>query len=584
MHFDPENRSACGHRRLRTDWTQACGLPSAGERDGLLRHAGGARRATGRRVGRRRGVHRLAGDGAPRRCRRGVCRHHARSTGAHRGGSCGRRKTRPDRKAGRAPLGGTRRRGRCRPPHGRAGSYWLQPPLPSGVPPGARDLRERRAGRNDVHPRALWPRWEPRLRPGMARRPGGVRRRRADRPGRAPDRSGALVPGRFPQRAGQRAHLVLGHAGGGQRVPAAGNGRRPGGLPARQLDRVEESFLLRDGRTRGQARNQRPGRQLWHRAPHLVQNVGGDGTSRDTRLGISHGRRFVASRKRRVSGRHPPRATTRPRRRRRAGHAASYRNRLPRDRLLRKARMIITRSPLRISLGGGGTDLPSYYLEHGGFVLSAAIDKYVYITLHETFQPEFLIKYSATEVVQTVDEIKHPIIREALRLVPVSAPHLEIVSLSDIPAGTGLGSSGSFTVALLRALHTLNKEFVPRQELAEQACHIEPDIRGEPIGKQDQYISSFGGITAFEFRRDGGVEVTPLQISTETLYNLEDNLLLFFTGFTRSASAILAEQDQKTRDGDSGMIEHLHHIKQFGYESKAALEQGDLRRFPTLMH
>jgi D-glycero-alpha-D-manno-heptose-7-phosphate kinase len=235
--------------------------------------------------------------------------------------------------------------------------------------------------------------------------------------------------------------------------------------------------------------------------------------------------------------------------------------------------MIITRSPMRISLGGGGTDLPSYYREHGGFVLSAAIDKYVYITLHETFQPEFLIKYSATETVQTVDEIKHPIIREALRMVAVKAPHLEIVSLSDIPAGTGLGSSGSFTVALLRALHTLNKEFVPRQELAEQACHIEIDILGEPIGKQDQYISSFGGITSFEFRRDGGVDVTPLGISTETLYNLEDNLLLFFTGFTRSASA-----------GDSGMIEHLHQIKRFGYESKAALEQGDLRRFAAIMH
>ncbi|MEO8593462.1 MAG: galactokinase [Candidatus Solibacter sp.] len=246
--------------------------------------------------------------------------------------------------------------------------------------------------------------------------------------------------------------------------------------------------------------------------------------------------------------------------------------------------MIITRSPLRISLGGGGTDLPSYYREHGGFVLSAAIDKYVYITLHETFQPEFLIKYSATEVVQTVDEIKHPIIREALRMVALSAPHLEIVSLSDIPAGTGLGSSGSFTVALLRALHTLNKEFVPRSVLAEQACKIEIDILGEPIGKQDQYISSFGGITAFEFRQDDSVDVTPLQISKETLYNLEDNLLLFFTGFTRSASAILAEQDRKTRGGDSGMIEHLHLIKQYGYEIKSALEEGDLRRFAGIMH
>jgi len=246
--------------------------------------------------------------------------------------------------------------------------------------------------------------------------------------------------------------------------------------------------------------------------------------------------------------------------------------------------MIISRAPLRISLGGGGTDLPSYYREHGGFVLSAAIDKYIYITLHETFQREYLIKYSSTEIVQTIEEIKHPIIREALRLVPVEAAHLEIVSMSDIPAGTGLGSSGSFTVALLRALHTMNKEFVPRQVLAEQACHIEIDVLGEPVGKQDQFIASFGGITAFEFSGDGKVNVTPLAISSETLYNLEDNLLLFFTGFTRSASAILAEQDQRTKGGDSGMIEHLHQIKQFGYESRVALETGDLRTFAEIMH
>jgi D-glycero-alpha-D-manno-heptose-7-phosphate kinase len=246
--------------------------------------------------------------------------------------------------------------------------------------------------------------------------------------------------------------------------------------------------------------------------------------------------------------------------------------------------MIITRSPLRISLGGGGTDLPSYYREHTGFVLSAAIDKYVYITLHETFEREFIIKYAKTEIVQTVEEIKHPIIREALKLVPVTAPHLEIVSMSDIPAGTGLGSSASFTVALLRALHTLNNEFVPRQQLAEQACHIEIDLLGEPVGKQDQYIASFGGITSFEFHPDGRVDVQPLPIAPETLYNLEDNLLVFFTGFTRAASAILAEQDSRTRSGDAGMIEHLHQIKRFGHESKAALERGDLRRFAAIMH
>ncbi|PWU07715.1 MAG: galactokinase [Terriglobia bacterium] len=246
--------------------------------------------------------------------------------------------------------------------------------------------------------------------------------------------------------------------------------------------------------------------------------------------------------------------------------------------------MIITRSPLRISLGGGGTDLPSYYREHSGFVVSAAIDKYVYITLHDTFEQQFIVKYSKTELVQSVEEIKHPIVREALKLVPVSAPHLEVVSMSDIPAGTGLGSSGSFTVALLRALHAHNKEFVPRQQLAEDACRIEIDILGEPIGKQDQYIASFGGITSFVFHCDGRVTVQPVQLSPETLYNLEDNLLLFFTGFTRSASAILTEQDSRTRGGDSGMLDHLHQIKRFGYESKAALEQGDLRRFAAIMH
>src|SRR5580704_8115689 len=240
--------------------------------------------------------------------------------------------------------------------------------------------------------------------------------------------------------------------------------------------------------------------------------------------------------------------------------------------------VIITRAPLRISLGGGGTDLPSYYREHTGFVISAAIDKYVYITLHETFNQELLIKYSQMELVETVDQVKHPIVREALRLVDVGPrPYLEIVSMSDIPAGTGLGSSGSFTVALLRALHAWKKSVIQRQELAEQACHIEIDLLREPVGKQDQYIASFGGITCFHFLPDDRVEVAPLRLDAETLANLEDNLLLFFTGFTRSASAILEEHD-------AGMISQLHAVKQLGCESKAALEGGDLRRFAELMH
>jgi D-glycero-alpha-D-manno-heptose-7-phosphate kinase len=247
--------------------------------------------------------------------------------------------------------------------------------------------------------------------------------------------------------------------------------------------------------------------------------------------------------------------------------------------------VIITRSPLRISLGGGGTDLPSYYREHTGFVISAAIDKYVYITLHETFTQELLVKYSSMELVETVDQVQHPIVREALRLVDVGArPYLEIVSMSDIPAGTGLGSSGSFTVALLRALHAWKKNLIPRQELAEQACHIEIDLLHEPVGKQDQYIASFGGITSFQFLPDNRVEVAPLQLGSETLANLEDNLLLFFTGFTRSASAILAEQDTRTRQHDAEMVSQLHTIKQLGFQSQAALERGDLRGFAELMH
>lgn len=245
--------------------------------------------------------------------------------------------------------------------------------------------------------------------------------------------------------------------------------------------------------------------------------------------------------------------------------------------------MIITRSPMRISLGGGGTDLPSYYREHTGFVIAAAIDKYVYITLHEPFANQLIVKYSKMEVVDSVEELNHPIVREALKLVDPALQHLEITSLSDIPAGTGLGSSGSFTTALLRALHALKKNSIGRQKLAEQACHIEMDLLHEPIGKQDQYVASFGGITCFTFHPDGKVDVAPLKLDSETLHNLEDNLMLFFTGFTRSASDILREQDTKTRANNSDMVSNLHFVKQLGCESKAALEKGDLRQFAQLM-
>src|SRR5213595_2042242 len=226
--------------------------------------------------------------------------------------------------------------------------------------------------------------------------------------------------------------------------------------------------------------------------------------------------------------------------------------------------MIITRSPLRISLGGGGTDLPSYYREHSGFLIAAAIDKYIYINVHRRFVDGFLLKYSHLEEAATIGDIKHPIIREALRLAGVQERNLEITSMADIPAGTGLGSSGSFTTALLKALHALGKNLVHPAELAEQACCIELEKLGEPIGKQDQYIAAFGGITCFKFKPDGKVEACPVKISDETLFNLEDNLLLFFTGYARSASAILKEQDDKSKKADPAMTDSLHFIKELG--------------------
>jgi D-glycero-alpha-D-manno-heptose-7-phosphate kinase len=246
--------------------------------------------------------------------------------------------------------------------------------------------------------------------------------------------------------------------------------------------------------------------------------------------------------------------------------------------------MIITRSPLRISLGGGGTDLPSYYEKHTGFLIAAAIDKYVCITLHHTFVPDLIIKYSRLERVRTVDEVQHPIIREALKATGVEPAGLEITSMADIPAGTGLGSSGSFTTAMLKALHTYKKNLIHPRELAEQACQIELDRLKEPIGKQDQYIAAFGGLTCFQFLPDGQVNAWPLQISDETLYSLEDNLLLFFTGYSRAASSILKEQDDRSKTHDQSMVDNLHFVKELGYQSQEALESGDLVKFAELMN
>lgn len=245
--------------------------------------------------------------------------------------------------------------------------------------------------------------------------------------------------------------------------------------------------------------------------------------------------------------------------------------------------MIITRSPLRISLGGGGTDLPSYYRDHGGFLVAGALDKYVYLTLHRTFVPDLIVKYSKLERVATAAQLEHPIVREAFALLGMDGRSLELTSMADIPGGTGLGSSGSFTTALLKVLHSANKNLISPAELAEQACHIEIDQLGEPVGKQDQYIAAVGGITAFTFHKDGRVEYRPCKISEETLFNLEDNLLLFFTGYSRSASAILKDQNDKSKQHDSTMLDNLHFTKDLGYQSLAALESAQLEEFARLM-
>jgi D-glycero-alpha-D-manno-heptose-7-phosphate kinase len=207
-------------------------------------------------------------------------------------------------------------------------------------------------------------------------------------------------------------------------------------------------------------------------------------------------------------------------------------------------------------LGGGGTDLPSYYRDHGGFLVAAVIDKYVYITLHKSFQPGYIIKYSELERVDRTSDIRHPIVRAALELVG-SDDRIEIASMADIPAGTGLGSSGTFTTALLRALHTRQRNVISPHLLAEQACHIEIDLLREPVGKQDQFIAAYGGVTCFEFNKDDSVAVTASAISHEVLDNLEDGLCLFFTGYTRSASAILKDQDDKSKAKDGSIIDNL---------------------------
>lgn len=247
--------------------------------------------------------------------------------------------------------------------------------------------------------------------------------------------------------------------------------------------------------------------------------------------------------------------------------------------------MIMTKSPLRITLGGGGTDLPSYSTKFGGAVISAAISKYVYVNVSQPFSSGIVLKYSNIERVEKIGEIKHPIIRETLMSFNRDLDQIEISTIADIPTGTGLGSSGSFTTALVKALSLyLEKQIDSPHALAEWACDIEINKLLEPIGKQDQYIAAFGGIKSFNFQADGTVIEESLNIAESTIKKLESNLLLFYTGLSRRAGDILALQDQRTKLNDLELVENLHKIKRIGEESKQALESDNLEAFGELMN
>jgi len=244
--------------------------------------------------------------------------------------------------------------------------------------------------------------------------------------------------------------------------------------------------------------------------------------------------------------------------------------------------MIISRAPVRITLGGGGTDLESYYAKYGGFLIAAAIDRYIFIMANKRFYNSIRLSYSETEIVDSIDQIKHRIFQEALRLFGIKRG-IELVSIADVPANCGLGTSSAFTASLLNALHAYKREYVTQRTLAEEACHIEIDILGEPIGKQDQYIAAFGGINCLTFEKDGSILVEPLRISDEALDQLENNIMLFHTGVERSASAILSEQKKRSETDDPAVINNLHRIKEIARETKKVLERGEVNEFGRLL-
>lgn len=244
--------------------------------------------------------------------------------------------------------------------------------------------------------------------------------------------------------------------------------------------------------------------------------------------------------------------------------------------------MIISRTPFRLPLGGGGTDLPSYYSTYGGFFISGALNKYMYLAVHNRFERGLRIGYSQTEIVRDSESVKHPLVREALRLVGISEG-IEVISFADVPASTGLGSSGSFTVGLLRALYTYKRKFKTPEEVAEEACDIAINKLKEPSGKQDEYVASLGGIRSYEIDTNGNIKSKELTLSEHVIAELESSILMFYTGMQRSSREVLSKQQQQVKSGGS-TVEKMHEIKRIGVESKKALESGDLKRFGELLH
>ncbi len=245
--------------------------------------------------------------------------------------------------------------------------------------------------------------------------------------------------------------------------------------------------------------------------------------------------------------------------------------------------MIVSRAPVRFSLGGGGTDLPSYSREHGGYVVAAAVDKFVFVCVARRFQETIRLAYSESETVESVEQLRHRIFKEALKMTSV-LKGIELHSLADVPANTGLGSSSSFTVALLNGLHAYRREYVPIEQLAREACELEIERLGEPIGKQDQYIAAYGGVSAMTFNPDGTVHVERLALRDEVIDELESNLVIYYSGVERSASAVLKEQAKTIVQNKDDAVQRMHRIKALGHDTKKILLSGQVDTYGEMLH